>query len=420
MLLPALVLLLQAAPPPAADRPIRVWLGSEQPVAAGAEVQVFVRTAVDGYLTVLRRTTTGRIEVLFPAAPGDETFVPRGSYEVRNAADGAAFAALEPPGTGLVLAALSTTPLRTREFALQAAAWNPEALAPSWQGADAEGALTDIVQRMLGDGYFAYDLVPYTVAPPGAAPLTPLAWADGAQEFGTCVGCAFTTIIIVDDFFFPHHRRFDRRRPKPALEPQDRVLGIPRRGAPPPGVVTRAVERPGFTIPRRPAAPPPIAARPRTVAERSVPALRGRRPPRPAIVSASSAAQRRTARLVMPATPTPPARPPAVVPAALVPAAPGDVPARTRAAAVAAAVPDHVVPVTRPAGTPVAPRPRATAGAAGVAPARPPTAASSGTRPAAGGQVRARSRGATQVTGTPGGAQPRARVRAGVPARKRQ
>src|SRR5438128_638022 len=182
MMLPLLAVLLQASSAPSFsardEKPVRVWLDpSGPPLARGDPVRVYVRTAEDGYLIVVHRSTDGRIRVLFPASPADDPFVRGGTYEIRSAGagvegpaggggvgGGAAFVVAEPDGQGLVLAAVSPSSYRFDEF-VRVADWNPDALAPSWQGADAVGGLTDIVQRMLGDGYFNYDIATYTVAP---------------------------------------------------------------------------------------------------------------------------------------------------------------------------------------------------------------------------------------------------------------
>src|SRR5439155_682018 len=106
---------------------------------------------------------------------------------------------------------------RFDEF-VRAASWDPNALAPSWSGADAEGTLADIVQRMLGDGYFNYDFVTYTVAPrfytmQDTAPQSPF--------YPSCVGCSFVGVQVIiaeplfgcDAFFAPcvGVRRFAHR-----------------------------------------------------------------------------------------------------------------------------------------------------------------------------------------------------------------
>src|SRR5690349_13554143 len=171
MVLPVLIALLQApAPLPsppieAGARPVRVWLGTTGSLVRGQSVQIFVQAAQDGDLIVLHRRTDGRIEVLFPSNPAADPFVRSGTYEIRGGGNRSAWVVSEPDGSGMVLAALSVDRLRFDEFVRQAS-WNSTALLPSWNDPSAEGALSDIVQRMLGAGSFNYDLVTYTVAPP--------------------------------------------------------------------------------------------------------------------------------------------------------------------------------------------------------------------------------------------------------------
>lgn len=227
MVLPVLIALLQApaplpSPPIDADaRPVRVWLGTTGSLVRGQSVPVFVQAAQDGDLIVLHRRTDGRIEVLFPSNPAADPFVRSGTYEIRGAANRSAWVVSEPEGSGMILAALSVDPLRFDEF-VRTAGWNPDALVPSWNDANAEGALSDIVQRMLGDGAFNYDLVSYTVAPPiyaqqpslPAPSATPdLAQGDEQQpdttpnygSYPVCLNCTFIgyeEIVIAPE----HHR----------------------------------------------------------------------------------------------------------------------------------------------------------------------------------------------------------------------
>jgi hypothetical protein len=193
MLLPLLVAALQlttpTAPTAARDaRPVRVWLGSTGLFTRGSPVRVYVRAAQDGNLIVLHRRTDGRIEVLFPSNPSDDPYVTAGTYEIQATAGRVAFVVAEPDGSGLVLAALAPAGYRFDEF-VREAAWNPDALAPTWNGADGEGVLSDIVQRMLGDGYFNYDITTYTVAPPVYAMQQDS--SPSYPTYPTCTDCTF-------------------------------------------------------------------------------------------------------------------------------------------------------------------------------------------------------------------------------------
>jgi uncharacterized protein DUF4384 len=201
---------------PPDGKPVRVWLGSSGPLLRGQPVRVYVETAVDGNLVVLHRRTDGRIEVLFPSSPTVEPYVRSGTYEIKSAGDRESFVVAEPDGRGLVLAALSPGAYRFDEF-VRAASWNPDALMPSWSGADGEGALSDIVQRMLGDGYFNYDVVTYTVIPLPVLPA-PVAMQDTTAPppspyplYSSCVACTFVgfqeivfePFSLCDAFFGP-------------------------------------------------------------------------------------------------------------------------------------------------------------------------------------------------------------------------
>src|SRR5881628_725580 len=241
MILSLVVALLQTAPASSGDaRPVRVWLGSSGGLVRGASVRVYVQTTRDGNLIVLHRRTDGRIDVLFPGKPSEDVFVRAGTYEIQATSDHVAFVVAEPDGSGLVLAALAPRAYRFDEF-VRAAAWNPEALAPAWNGSDGEGVLSDIVQRMLGDGYFNYDIATYTVAPPVYA----MQQDTGVQYplYPTCTDCTFIgvqqnvfeSLVLCDPFFSPcigdgrfHHG--GRRHDAPAAAPTS-TIALSMRGS---------------------------------------------------------------------------------------------------------------------------------------------------------------------------------------------
>src|SRR5438876_4588500 len=274
MILPLLVLQFQATPPPApvrldvAAKPVHVWLGSPSPLARGSAVRVYVQVATNGNLVVLQRRSDGRIGVLFPTNPTAAAFVHAGTYEIPGPGHGAALVVAEPDGAGMILAALATDPMQFDEFARQAD-WNPGALIPSWSGADAEGALSDIVQRMLGDGTFNYDLVTYTVAP------AVYAQQDSTPQYvpySTCVDCTFigTEFVAVAPFVgcdaftgvcfgFPRfHRRFERR--EPAAPPPQSVLALNLR---PQATEVPVTQSRSALIPKGNRAKPVVEPRPR-------------------------------------------------------------------------------------------------------------------------------------------------------------
>ena len=221
-------------------RPVRVWLGSSSVLTRGAPVRVYVQAAQDGNLIVLHRRTDGRIDVLYPSKPSEDPFVRAGTYEIQATPSRVVFVVAEPDGSGLVLAALAPRAYRFDEF-VRAAAWDPDALAPSWDGSDGEGVLSDIVQRMLGDGYFNYDIATYTVAPPVYA----MQQDTGVQSplYPTCTDCTFIgvqqnvfeSLVLCDPFFSPcigdgrfHHG--GRRHETPAAAPTS-TIALSMRGS---------------------------------------------------------------------------------------------------------------------------------------------------------------------------------------------
>lgn len=301
-LFPVVAVLIQglgAAPDPAPAqlpaRPVRVWLGGGAAVAPGDPAQVFVETAAPGYLLVLHQATNGSIAVLFPGAPSGDPFVTAGTYELRQPGDLPGFVAAGPAGVGFVLAALSPTPFRFTEF-VRAGTWSPGALIASWTGADAEGALTDIVQRMLGDGYFNYDIVAYSVVPrPVALESAPAA----PSLLGTCIGCSFVNVPLIEpvvpllpvwcDAFFatcfgfvpfvPRHATVESgicgiRSPCPE---GNRTSALALNVAPTSRarVAPRGTEPLRPALPRRPTAQRPVAPRSRLPDAAAAPARRG-------------------------------------------------------------------------------------------------------------------------------------------------
>ncbi len=277
-------------------RPVRVWLGSSALLTRGTAVRVYVQAAQDGNLIVLHRRTDGRIDVLFPAKPEEDPFVRAGTYEIQATPSRVAFVVAEPDGPGLVLAALAPRAYRFDEF-VRAAAWDADALAPSWGGSDGEGVLSDIVQRMLGDGYFNYDIATYTVAPPVYA----MQQDTGASYpiYPTCTDCTFIgfqqnllePLALCDPFFAPcigdgrfHHRG----RPEQAPPAPSRTIALSMRGSSATALIPRDGRAAGGTgFVRKPIEPraraPRVLPRERaSLAIRAVP-LGTSAPARPAV-----------------------------------------------------------------------------------------------------------------------------------------
>ncbi len=245
--------------------PVRVWLGAAGPVTPGGPVRVYVQTVTDGYVVVLHRRPDSVVEVLFPGDPASDPFTAAGTYEIRGPRGAAALMA-PGHGSGVVLAALSPDPFRFAEF-VRGAVWDGDALRASWAGADALGSLTDIVQRMLGDGSFNYDLVTYTVAAPATYAIEDT--TPGAALPAACVGCSYAqfNVVIVDQplFLFPRgHEGEQERDPLRAATPPATALALYHSGrTATPVAPLRERAAPPVTpvgVRRRVAAEPPAAA----------------------------------------------------------------------------------------------------------------------------------------------------------------
>lgn len=211
---------------PPDGRPVRVWLSPGPGPVQGDRVHVYVQTSTDANLVVLHARPDGRVEVLFPGDPEDDPFVRAGTYEIEGPTGAAAFVAEAPRGIGTVLAAISSDRLWLDEF-VRDAVWD----IADRVGFDAEGTLSDVVQRMLGDGTFNYDVATYSVTPapelasvaPPPAPM-PSAAAPASEPapptVSPCATCDVAQVnIIVGDLPVALRRHHRRLRVPPAAPP---------------------------------------------------------------------------------------------------------------------------------------------------------------------------------------------------------
>lgn len=152
-----------AAEAPSQDPAIRVWLNKGSYVERTDKVQAYMRTGVDGYVTVLHAEPSGRVRVLFPLDPEDDTWVRAGQdFEIRSRSDKEAFAVYDGSGMGVVLAAVSRDPFRYDGLVLNRH-WDYRAV-EFGVGNDSEADLLAVVQQMSGGAWFDYDVVRYEVA----------------------------------------------------------------------------------------------------------------------------------------------------------------------------------------------------------------------------------------------------------------
>src|SRR5262249_4144081 len=82
-----------------------IWTDHDDVYHRGDRVRVHFRASDDGYITVFRIDTDGRVRVLYPTEPWQDNYA-RGDqeYEVRTSGDKYAFTVDDYPGEGYVFA----------------------------------------------------------------------------------------------------------------------------------------------------------------------------------------------------------------------------------------------------------------------------------------------------------------------------
>jgi hypothetical protein len=152
----------------AADPPVKVKISNDK-LFPGERAKVYVKTAADGYLLVLRVDTRGNIRILFPIDPSDDAAIRGGhKFEVRARGDREAFTANENRGTGFVMAVRSDQPFTLADFTT-GHHWNSAALRVDRNTNDPQAALLGMVDQMT-DGHYDYDVANYAVGAGGYGP----------------------------------------------------------------------------------------------------------------------------------------------------------------------------------------------------------------------------------------------------------
>lgn len=155
-----------AAPPP--DRPrVSVWTNrGEAPYPSGESVRVMFQTEEDGYVTVLRVDTDGRVRVLFPREPWEDNLARAGRvYEVRDAWGFSGFRADAYPGLGYLFAVVAAEPFIYDPIENDQR-WSYELVADGGRiRGDPYAALTELAARIVPEGNqdWDYDITPYHV-----------------------------------------------------------------------------------------------------------------------------------------------------------------------------------------------------------------------------------------------------------------
>lgn len=146
----------------ASRQPVRLWMSNDRRYREGDRVRLQVDADTDGFLLVLNYDPNGRLRVLFPLDPRDDTRIEAGRrYEVRSEGMDAAFRA-GGDGTGFVYTAVADEPWRFDDIVL-ADRWDVTRLELDERADDPEPEITELVQRLAGPRGFDYDVMGYRV-----------------------------------------------------------------------------------------------------------------------------------------------------------------------------------------------------------------------------------------------------------------
>ena len=155
-------------PPPdhqsGAARRVSVWTDRDEPYARGDGARVYLRVDEPSYVAVFRVDTDGRVRVLFPREPWNDTYVrDQREFEVAGPRDGGAFLVDDDPGMGYLFAIASADPLDFRDIT-RGNYWDYRLIDGGRIQGDPYVALTDLAARVSPGGGYDYDISPYYVS----------------------------------------------------------------------------------------------------------------------------------------------------------------------------------------------------------------------------------------------------------------
>jgi hypothetical protein len=142
---------------------VALWTGRDDPYRRGEEAEVFLSVNEPSYVAVFRVDTDGRIRVLFPRQPWTDTYVDDDrEVEVTGPRGGRAFRVDDDPGIGYLFAVASVEPLDFRTIT-RGDYWDYRLIDGGRIQGDPYVRLSDLAARLVPDGDYDYDVVPYYV-----------------------------------------------------------------------------------------------------------------------------------------------------------------------------------------------------------------------------------------------------------------
>jgi hypothetical protein len=154
----------RAEPPraPSAAARVAVWTDRDDPYRRGDPARVYLSADEPGHVTVFRVDTDGRIRVLFPKEPWDDTWVEEEDELEISGRGGRSFVVDDDPGIGYLFALASPEPFHF-DLIARGDHWDYRALDGGRITGDPYLALTDLAARLVRDNEYDYDISPYYV-----------------------------------------------------------------------------------------------------------------------------------------------------------------------------------------------------------------------------------------------------------------
>ena len=191
---------------------VEAWTDrGDSPYAGGQWVRVHFRADRDAFVTILRVDTDGRVRVLFPREPWEDSFVRGGrDYEVQGGSGRDAFYIDDYPGVGYVFAVASADPF-VYDGIQRDEHWDYRLIADGRVRGDPYVALTDLAQRIVPDGYsdWDYDITPYYVQQHYDYPRflcydchSYVSYSSWSPYDYTCV--RFRIVVFDDPYYYPY------------------------------------------------------------------------------------------------------------------------------------------------------------------------------------------------------------------------
>ena len=194
---------------------VNLWTNrDEDPYRRGEQARVYFEAETDGYITVVRVDTDGRLRVLFPREPWEDNFARGGrTFEVLDR-DDRAFTIDDAPGVGYVFAVSSPDPFRYDEF-VRGDHWDYRLIADGRIRGDPYVSLTEFASRIAGPGEYDYDIIPYYVEQHYDYPRFVCYDCHSYVSYSYWnpyhYSCSRFRIVIYDDYYYYPYRYYRGR-----------------------------------------------------------------------------------------------------------------------------------------------------------------------------------------------------------------